>query len=155
MFDIHKFRSHLLRWIVFDHLPFKKVESDTFKAILLFCNPLLAAELPSARTVSRWIHGASYNFQGSVTELLATALGLVHFSFDLWTSGNSLSHLGVVAHFIDAKGKVSSYLVYHTIMNRILVTILQRRSQGLRISTTFKTASDTSPRTTQATTTRA
>lgn len=30
MFDIHEFRSLLLRWIVFDHIPFKKVESDAY-----------------------------------------------------------------------------------------------------------------------------
>jgi hypothetical protein len=90
MFNIHEFRSLLLRRIVFDHIPFKKVESDAFKALLLFCNPLLAAELPSARTVSRWINSAFNGVQGVVTELLATALGLVHFSFDMWTSGNSL-----------------------------------------------------------------
>lgn len=64
----------LLRWVVFDHIPFKKVESDAFKALLVFCNPLLAAELPLARTVSRWINSAFNNFQGIVTELLATAL---------------------------------------------------------------------------------
>jgi hypothetical protein len=83
MFDIHEFRSRLLRWIVFDHIPFKKVESDAFRDLLLFCNPLLAAELPSARTVSRWINSAFNDFQGVVTELFATALGLVHSSFDM------------------------------------------------------------------------
>jgi hypothetical protein len=96
---------------VFDHIPFKKVESDPFKALLLFCNPLLAAELPSARTVSRWINSAFNGFQGVVTELLATALGLVHFSFDMWTSGNSLALLGVVVHFIDTRGKVWQFLL--------------------------------------------
>jgi hypothetical protein len=111
MFDIHEPRLLLLRWIVFDHIPFKKIESDAFKAFLLFCSPLLAAELPSARTVSRWIHGAFNNFQGVVTELLATALGLVHLSFDMWTSGNSLALLVVVAHFIDNKGKVWQFLL--------------------------------------------
>lgn len=45
MFDIHEFRSFLLRWIVFDHIPFKKVESDASRDLLLFCSPLLAAEL--------------------------------------------------------------------------------------------------------------
>jgi len=111
MFDIHEFRSRLLRWIVFDHIPFKKVESDAFRDLLLFCNPLLAAELPSARTVSRWINSAFNDFQGVVTELLATALGLVHFSFDMWTSGNSLALLGVVVHFIDIRGKVWQFLL--------------------------------------------
>lgn len=46
-----------------------------------------------------------------VTELLETALGLVHFSFDMWTSGNSLALLGVVVHFMDAKGKVWQFLL--------------------------------------------
>lgn len=110
MFEIHV-RSLLLRWIVFDHIPFKKVENDAFKALLLFCNPLLAAELPSARTVSRWINSAFNDFQGVVTELLATALGLVHFSFDMWTSGNSLALLGVVVHFIDTRGNVWQFLL--------------------------------------------
>ena len=27
----------------------------------------------------------------------------VHFSFDMWTSGNHLSLLGLVAHWIDAE----------------------------------------------------
>lgn len=116
MFDVHEFRSLLLRWIIFDHIPFKKIESDAFKDLLLFCNPLLcnpllAAELPSARTVSRWIGSAFTSFQGVVTELLATALGLIHFSFDVWTSGNSLALLGVVVHFIDNKGKVWQFLL--------------------------------------------
>lgn len=114
---------HLLRFLTstrsapscfdgsFDHVPFRKVESDVFRDLLLFCNPLLAAELPSARTISRWINSAFISFQGVVTELLATALGLVHFSFDMWTSGNSLALLGVVVHFIDTKGKVWQFLL--------------------------------------------
>ena len=111
MFDIHEFRSRLLRWIVFDHIPFEKVESDASRDLLLFCNPLFAAELPSTRTLSRWINSAFNNFQGVVIALLATALGLIHFSFDMWTSGNSLVLLGVVVHFMDAIGKAWQFLL--------------------------------------------
>lgn len=34
---------------------------------------------------------------------LATAIALVHFSFEMWTSGNSLAILGVVVHLINTR----------------------------------------------------
>lgn len=36
---------------------------------------------------------------------------MVHFSFDLWTSGNALSITGVVVHFIDKSGKIWNSLL--------------------------------------------
>lgn len=40
-----------------------------------------------------------------MTETLASAITNVNFSFDLWTFGNKLAFLGVVASFIDRTGK--------------------------------------------------
>jgi hypothetical protein len=67
--------------------------------------------MPSHTSISRWISKAYDQQLGAVTETLASAITKVSLSFDLWTSGTSVALLGVVAHFIDAKGKPTSILL--------------------------------------------
>lgn len=108
-FDVLAFRSLLVQWLIFDHIPFRKVESQRFRAMLAFVNPLCAGHLPVHSTITNWIAKAHNQFAGVITELLHTALSMIHFSFDLWTSNNSLSLVGIVAHFIDTSGKIWNF----------------------------------------------
>jgi len=110
-FNFAQFKSLLLRWIVNNHISFRVAEDQTFKDLLLYLQPQCAGFIPSHQTVSRWIHQVYHNFQGVVTELLATAIGKIHFSFDLWTSSNALALLGLVVHFIDKTGKIWNFLI--------------------------------------------
>jgi len=41
-----------------------------------------------------------------LADILDTALGAIHFTFDLWTSTNNLALLGVVGHWIVQDGTI-------------------------------------------------
>jgi len=46
-----------------------------------------------------------------VRELLVTSKSRINLSFDVWTSSNDLSLLGVVAHFIDSRDRLRTALL--------------------------------------------
>jgi hypothetical protein len=48
---------------------------------------------------------------GSVTEVLQSARGLIHHTFDGWTSKVKTSFLGINAHFIDRNWKQWDFLL--------------------------------------------
>jgi hypothetical protein len=97
--DLH---TLILNWITTHNLPFQIVESDEFKAILLYGNSLVcASHIPSADTLIRLLFSEYGKASVSVKTMLQTALHLVHFSFDGWTSRTNLSFLGINAQFVD------------------------------------------------------
>ncbi|KAM0705421.1 hypothetical protein Q7P35_008211 [Cladosporium inversicolor] len=90
-FSLLGFRALLLQWIVADNIAFNKVESPHLRRLIGYANP-------RARL-------------GVVTETLALAITKVSLSFDMWTSRSNVALLGIVAHFIDMKGKPTSILL--------------------------------------------
>lgn len=110
-FNAVSFRSLLLQWIVLDHIAFRKIDSAAFRDFVRYLNPLAAPCVPSHQTVALWLQNAYGAFAGVVTELLSSALSMIHLSFDLWTSGNSLSLAGIVVHFVDRRGKIWNFLL--------------------------------------------
>ena len=105
-FNALTFRSLLLQWIVLDHFPFRKVDSVAFRDVVSYLSPLAAAFVPSHQTLKLWLEQAYTAFFGVVTELLSSALSMIHFSFDLWTSSNFLSLVAIVVHSVDGKEKM-------------------------------------------------
>lgn len=108
-FNLLEFRALLLQWVIADNIAFNKIESPHLRRLITYANS--RAQLPSHTSISRWITKAYDQQLGVVTEALASAITKVSLSFDLWTSGSSVALLGVVTHFIDAKGKPTSMLL--------------------------------------------
>jgi hypothetical protein len=91
----------LIEWVTSENLPFRVVESSCFQNIVLHLNPAFKGRLPSAMVLRDRLDSLYKQAQGPVTELLATARGRIHVTFDGWTSRNRLSLLGINVFFID------------------------------------------------------
>jgi hypothetical protein len=108
-FNLLEFRALLLQWVIADNIAFRKVESPHLRRLINYANP--RTQMPSHISVSRWVAKAYDQQLGIVTEAMASATTKVSLSFDLWTSGTSVALLGVVTHFIDARGKPTGMLL--------------------------------------------
>jgi hypothetical protein len=108
-FNLLEFRALLLQWVIADNIAFNKIESPHLRRLVAYANP--RAQMPSHTLISKWTSKAYDQQLEVVTETLASAITKVSLSFDLWTSGTSVALLGVVAHFIDARGKPTSMLL--------------------------------------------
>jgi hypothetical protein len=101
-FDPMANRLLLLDWLTYHNLPFNIVDSDRFQRILLYNNSILQqAQIPSSKTLIRMVDDEYQRAIGSVTEVLRSARGQIHYTFDGWTSRDNTSFLGLNAHFID------------------------------------------------------
>jgi hypothetical protein len=89
----------LLNWIVMGNHPFSVVENARFRRYIKSINP--AAKIPN-RTTLRNLLAKEYQLTiPQVRKILQSALGMIHFTFDGWTSRQNDSFLGVTGHFID------------------------------------------------------
>ena len=107
------FKNLLVRWFVNGDIAFRQVESKHFRELLLSANPELATAgcLPSRVTLRAWILAEYEKYQQQVKKELASSPYWVHFSFDMWTSGNLLSLCGIVAHYINNNSEYRSLLL--------------------------------------------
>ena len=96
------FKADLINWIISSHISFHEIEQPEFRRMLKCCNPI-AEELLllSHNMIISWVIKKFQNQKIALCKQLAQHLGLVHFSFDLWTSPNSLVILGIVGHWAD------------------------------------------------------
>ena len=101
-FDYEVFKGLLTRFFVVEKIPLLKVESESLKDLLVYCNPRCQAALPSRTSLRRYISSAYDNALPAVESELRSATSKINLSFDLWTSPNRwLSLLGVVAHYLN------------------------------------------------------
>lgn len=91
----------LIEWVTTENLPFRIIESNSFQNIVLHLNPAFKGRIPSAMVLRDRLNNLYKQAQGPVTELLKTARGRIHVTFDGWTSRNRLSLLGINVFFID------------------------------------------------------
>lgn len=105
------FQQLLVDWITHDNISFHKVESPYFRRLMEYTNPTCAPFLPSHPTLRKWLVDKFNRHKGIVTELLLSSPGLIHLSFDGWTSNNHKSLLGVVVHFLGPTGKLRQFTI--------------------------------------------
>ena len=91
----------LITWVTTENLPFRIVVSCSFQNIFIHLNPAFKGRIPSAMVLRDRLETLYKQAQGPVTELLKTARGRTHVTFDGWTSHNHLSLLGINVFFID------------------------------------------------------
>jgi hypothetical protein len=111
-FDLAVFKSMLVRLFTVEQLALAKVESQSFRDLLIYLQPVLRGSIPCRKSLTRYITYAYEQSLETVEIALASAKSKVNLSFDLWTSpGRRLSLLGVVAHYLDGQWKPATVLL--------------------------------------------
>jgi len=139
-FNSGVFKQLLVNWIVNCHISFRQVEQPSFRLLLSYLASVSASYtsipkslLKSGNTVRAWTMQL-YSIQKQALIKLLESCHLIHFTFDLWSSPNHLSLLGLVGHWINADGKACHRLLglrrlygAHTGENQsqIVLTLLQ------------------------------
>lgn len=100
-YDEATFRRLLVRWIVYDNVSFRQVDSGPFREFIGYLSPQGGQSLPKHQTISAWILQSYAMHKVVVKDLLSKAMSKIHIAFDLWTSSNHQSLNGIIAHFID------------------------------------------------------
>jgi len=142
-FNKDTFKQLLIQWVVLCHISFRQVEEPSFRLLLSYLSATSASytsipqSLPrSGSTVRAWTMQLFLQQKQALIILLESPC-TIHFTFDLWTSGNHLALLGLVAHWINQEGKCCRALLglrrmyeAHTGENQsqILFTVLQEYS---------------------------
>ena len=104
--NFDSFKRLLIRWIVYCHIAFFQFENVYFRQLLFFLYPGLEKLLPkAANTIRGWVIAAYEKQKEQLKKDLKEARSAISISFDLWTSPNAHAVLGVVAHFIDRRGR--------------------------------------------------
>lgn len=100
---VAEFRNLLIRWIVQFQIALIAVENKSFYRLLSLLSPTLAALLPIAGdTVRKWIIDKYDEYKSKIKqELHNNSISLIHISFDLWRSPNSIPLMAVVVHYTD------------------------------------------------------
>lgn len=92
-------RKDIFRWIVYDNVPFEKINSPYFKKILQTANLLLNINaVPNPRTVSRWITQEFPIHKQEIRANMKSAISRIHLAFDLWTSSRRKAINGITAN---------------------------------------------------------
>ena len=112
-FNPERFRRALLRWVASSNIAFLQIENEPFRRLMLEANSNLerAGCLPSSTALKEWIMRDFDYYFGVANEVLASFKWRVHFTFDLWTSGNHLCLNGVFAHWLDDAGNKRKLLL--------------------------------------------
>ncbi|KAM0664438.1 hypothetical protein ACQRIU_007020 [Beauveria bassiana] len=102
-FDKAVFQRKLVRWIVETNQSFRVSESDTFRDLLDYLNPIISATNAhiSHDAIRRRVADEYHFFCLHIVRALRRSPSAVHIAFDGWTSRNQHPLFGVVAFFLD------------------------------------------------------
>ena len=104
--NFESFKRLLIRWIVCCHIAFFQFENEYFRSLLFFLYPDLEKLLSkAASTIRGWVVEAYKRRKEELKIDFQEARSAISIPLDLWTSPNSHAVLGVVAHFIDRRGR--------------------------------------------------
>lgn len=108
------FRQKLLRFIAVCHIPFSIVENAAFRDLMLYSSPHLRGDdslTKSGTVIKTWLLELFITSQAILIAFLLSCNTQIHVSFDLWTSPNNYSMVGIVCHFIDNQFKARTVLL--------------------------------------------
>jgi hypothetical protein len=112
IFSIAVFRLRLIQWIVCMNIPLAVVEDSSFIALVACLNLALSKFLvKSHNTIRKWVIEEFEKRKDHVREKIKASKGMVHVSFDLWTSPNKKAIVGMVAHYLDEDYDSQSVLI--------------------------------------------
>jgi hypothetical protein len=94
------------------HVALSVVEDPTFRELMLYVCPAIEPFfVRTGRTIRNWIIEEFKKQRLRIKGELALSRSIIHISFDLWNSPNSLGMIAVVAHFLDRNLKNQSFLI--------------------------------------------
>jgi hypothetical protein len=94
------------------NLSFRIVEQDEFRDFLRYLNADIDTWLPKNHcTIKEYVIRQYKGQKRRIKTQIGKAQSKIHISCDLWTSGNSMAILGVIAHFITEDGDLRYYLL--------------------------------------------
>ena len=100
-----QFHTAIIRWIVCMHIPISNFDNTYFRDFLSTTSSSVLAMLPlDGDTIGSWILREFHAKKEEIRQSLHESKSLIHFSFDLWKSPNSLAMLGLVSHYVDETG---------------------------------------------------
>jgi hypothetical protein len=83
------------------------VEHVDFRALLQYLNPMVDTWLPASHTtIQLWSLRIFEAEKIKIQQALHSATSKIHFTVDLWTSPNTLSILGAIAHYTAENGEL-------------------------------------------------
>ncbi|KAF5576969.1 restless-like transposase [Fusarium pseudocircinatum] len=106
-FDKDHFQRMVIQWIVKSNLPFLTVEDEDLRAIFDYLSPSVSIRGGhlSADTLRTKIIAEYQRHRHTVIDVLRQSPGLIHISFDGWTSGNRHALYGIACFFRDEHNK--------------------------------------------------
>ena len=111
-FNSETFKRLLITWITKQNISFQQVENNEFRNLQHYCDPSAAAMIPkSGNTIKAWIFVLFNEAKDHLRSLIHRAPGVIHITFDMWSSTNQLPLLGVNAHFSDEVGSLQQVLL--------------------------------------------
>jgi hypothetical protein len=111
-FDLKGFKKCFLKWFTRKRIAFDQVEDDCYRDTLLCLNSAVGSYLPtSGNTIRNWIMDEYETRKQEVQDALHARKGLVHYSFDMWTSSASMAMIAIVAHHISKTGEAKDCLL--------------------------------------------
>jgi hypothetical protein len=111
-FTFEGFKKRFLKWVTMKRIAFDQVEDECFTDLILYLNPTLESHLPSSgNTIRNWIMDEYRARKEEVRAAFHASKGLVHYSFDMWTSSASMAMIAIVAHHISKTGEAKDCLL--------------------------------------------
>ncbi|OBS15334.1 hypothetical protein FPOA_28515 [Fusarium poae] len=106
-FDRDHFQRMVMQWIVKSNLSFLTVEDEDLRAIFDYLSPSVSIRGGhlSADTLRTRIITEYQRHRHTVIDVLRQSPGLIHISFDGWTSGNRHTLYGIACFFRDEHNK--------------------------------------------------
>lgn len=105
------FITKFIDWVVAEDITFSQASSHRLRDLVAAGGAKIAALLPSANTVRAWIIKTCNEQRKEVINNIRRAQGKVSLSWDIWTTSNDQSLLGVCAHWIDTTGNKQEALI--------------------------------------------
>jgi hypothetical protein len=96
-----KVRTRLVHWIAASHVPFSKVEDETFRQLLNEFHPSASDFVPTADTIKSSLMSKYRQKKMELSKALVASKAIIHLAYDGWTSPNRLGLLTIVGHWID------------------------------------------------------
>jgi len=110
-FNAEYFKQLLIRWTVYENIAFRTVDSQQSRDLMTYTNSRCKEALPHSTTLREWVIQTYNDHKQTIIDELRQAQGLIHLSFDLWTSRNLIALNGVVAHYYAADGSAKTLLL--------------------------------------------
>lgn len=106
-----RWREDFINWIAHDYITFEQAASPRLHKIILGGGPAIQHLLPCSRTLRSWLLKTYNECTADGKSSLACSRSKINLSFDVWSSPNHLSMLGIVGHWIDRQRNLKTGLL--------------------------------------------